>query len=168
MSGVVSDPHDQRTRASFCSRHFVLTLGTTGRNPSEKNTESRFYTRRSRKRTRMQCSYKTGCGLTRLFSLNWEISELRFWISPAAREVRAKMNIFHLGPENGILGNAGNQVKVDKSIRVAADETLLEMLNMRTEAGSLSPAPQRDLFNSLCLKRAQRHEARFLSCPVTS
>lgn len=86
MSGVVSDPHNQRARASFYSRHFVLTLGTTGRNPSEKNTESRFYTHRSRKWTRMQCSYKTGCGLNKAGLSTWEISELWFWFSPAALE----------------------------------------------------------------------------------
>lgn len=91
MSGLLTDLQrkDFRREPPFC---------TGVQHDREKSvreqTERRFYTHRSRKRTRMQCSYKTGCGLTKaglaLFFLNWEISELRLLFSPAARKTRAK------------------------------------------------------------------------------
>lgn len=88
MSGFLTDLQrkDFRREPPFCT--------DVQHDREKENTERRFYTHRSRKRTRMQCSYKTGCGLTNaglaLFFLNWEISELRLLFSPAARKTRAK------------------------------------------------------------------------------
>lgn len=141
------------------------------------NTEWPFYSHRSRKWTRMQCSNKTSWGLTKaglaLLSLNGGISELRF--PPTAHKIRAKRNMSApLRAAERLSGKCERAKSIwGMWVHQKVAGTLPEFVPDWWDPTEIrciifSPPLLCDLFQRSLLLPQKSSETRFLSCPVTS